>query len=467
MDGTPLEFAPTVRFVRRPHQSLVLDLATRRWLRMTSPGLAAVERRVGGAVNGHPAVESATNGSGPAPESDEPPAERVDEAVAFLLRHGFLRRAGEGPSAVDDGAAPSPASRTLQIHVTHRCNLACPTCYAADFLSSGPRDLTVEQIERVMELASANGFDRLTLTGGEPLLRRDLPEILAAGRPRFRWLALTTNGTALTPRRARELVGVLDHLNVSVDGPEAEIHDAIRGPGAFDRTLAGLRNLLEAGFPGDRVSLNPTVTLLNHERLDEVVDLAASFGADASFGFFMPTGRGLCNLERFNLSPADMLGLFERAVVRTKRRLGVPEDLSLEEDPELAFSRVSTDCSVDSILAIQADGSVFPCPNLNQPEHELGNVLELDDDELVDLMTGGEGKAPYRCRVVDRVPGCRRCEARHFCGGGCMANAYMVTGDLYGRDPYCGFYRSVWRRYGPLREDYLQTAAAGTEEAAP
>lgn len=448
MSDPPLEFAETVRFVRRPRQSLVLDLRTRRWVRMTTPGLAAVEAWLGDGIR------AGADGEGP--------GRLLAEAVAFLREHGFLRLARGGAAADAERPPETPAARTLHLHVTHRCNLHCPTCYASDFLLTGPDVLRFDDLRRVMESAADTGYTRLTLSGGEPLLRRDLAAILELGRRRFQWISLTTNGTALTPRRAAELVGRVDHLNVSVDGIDAKTHDAIRGAGAFDRVMTGLRTLLAAGFPAQRISLSPTVTSVNHRNLDRMVDLAAELGTDVAFGFFLPTGRGLCNRDRFTLDPREMVRLFERAAARRREHIRLGSPTHGKEDSEVAFTQVSTDCSIGSILTVQADGSVFPCPNLIQPEHRLGNVRELDDEKLSHLLAAQNGKEPYACRVVDRVPGCRSCDARYFCGGGCMANAFMVTGDIMGRDPYCAFYRQVWRLHGPLQDDY---AAARAEEA--
>ena len=460
MSPSTLEFAPTVHFVRRPGQSLIVELRSRRWVRISTRGLEAVEARLAGVAAGDGPPDASTNG--------RPDPRQVEAALDFLREHGFL--AGNGTAAATEAAAtaePAAADRTLHLHVTHHCNLECPTCYASDFLRHGPDVLTLADLDRVMRVAAETGFRRLTLSGGEPLLRRDLAELLDLGRARFHSVSLTTNGTALTARKARQLVGRVDHVNVSVEGVCAEVHDAVRGPGAFDRVMRGLRTLLDAGFPATSVSLTPTVTRLNHGELDRMVDLAAELDTDVAFGFFMPTGRGLCNRERLTVDPADMVALFERAAARRRQSRGLPAVSRPGEDPELAFPRVCTDCAVDTIVTVQADGSVFPCPNLIQPEHRLGNVLEVDDAELARLLDGGEGKEPYRRRVVDRVAGCRGCEARYFCGGGCMANAYMVTGDLYGRDPYCAFYQEMWRRHGPLQEEYATRQAAtqaGTQE---
>lgn len=433
-----LAFTPGTRVVEGRRESLVLDTVSRRWLRISTPGLEAVRLLMEGR---------------PSPDGPEPAA--VEKALEVFVEQGFVRRTGESwtpPPPLE------PGPRALHLHVTQHCNLACETCFVAEFLRRAPDRMSLADIERLFEVAVSAGFSRVTLTGGEPFLRRDLLEILRSARRRFSLVAVTTNGTALTERTARPLAGLVDRINVSIDGATAEVHDRIRGPGAFERTLRGLRTLAAAGFPMHRVSLNPTVTRLNHRDLERVLDVAASFGADAAFGFFMPTGRGLCNRDRLTLGCRAMADLCERAADRRKERFGAGP---WNEDPEMTFTRVRPDCAIDTVLAIQADGSVFPCPNLIQPEHRLGNVLETDDEGLAELLSPHfPGKQPFRERVVDRVPACRRCEARDFCGGGCMANAYMAAGELYGRDPYCGFYRLMWQRHGPLRGEY---AAAGPE----
>lgn len=433
-----LEFAASTHIVAGKRESLVVDTMSRRWVRISTPGLAAIRRR----LEGRPLDD------GPAPDA-------IDKTVHVLAEYGFLRPV-DGPWTAPQRPAPGP--RSLHLHVTQNCNLSCKTCFVADFLRTGPDQMALADIVRLFDAAVAAGIRHATITGGEPLLRRDLPGILAEARPRFRWLALTTNGTALTDRTAGPLAGLVDWINVSIDGATAEVHDAIRGPGAFEHTLRGLRTLAAAGFPMNRVSLNPTVTKLNHEGLEHVIDVAGSFGATVAFGFFMPTGRGLCNRDRLTLGSRAMADLCERAADLRKKKLGIGPG----EDREMTFPRVRMDCSIDTIVAVQADGSIFPCPNLNQPEHRLGNVLEADDAHLAELLAPGfEGKQVFCERVVDNVPGCRKCEARYFCGGGCMANAYMSTGDLNGRDPYCGFYRRMWRRHGPLQGEYAAAPGGG------
>jgi radical SAM protein with 4Fe4S-binding SPASM domain len=444
-DAPPLTFAPGTYQIAKPAQALLLNVPAGTWVRLPREGLDAVRAFV---ADVSPIRDAA------APSASDPSPEAVRQTVAYLREHGFVVERDNADPAPEDARAAQPVPRTLHLHVTARCNLSCITCYMDADQRTGRDPLDLSAICRILDVAADSGFNRLVVTGGEPLLRRDIGEILATARRRFGSVSLVSNGTVLTEPVARMLASSVDSLDISLDGATAELNDRIRGTGTFAKTIRGLETLRATGFPMDRVSINPTVTRLNHEHLEDVMDLASSFGADVSFGFFVPTGRGLCNSERLTVSCADMFALHQRAVVKRQTALGADDDGS-----RLAMTRVHTDCRLDRIIAIHADGAIHPCPNLTDPRHCLGWATELDDAALQRVLTSTEVKRAYLDRTVDRVPGCASCECRYFCAGGCMAHAESVAGNLYARDPYCAFYKTVWQHNGPLQDEYRSAAA--------
>ncbi|HEU4387677.1 MAG TPA: radical SAM protein, partial [Blastocatellia bacterium] len=272
-----MTFPDSVHIITRRDQTLVLNARTRKWVILSTAGFDAVRRYVTGSLAATTSISR----------------DVIKRTAEFLLREDFLvrDRAPQSSEAEAERNAPKrPATKSLQLHVTHKCNLSCTTCYVADFLLKGPDLLTVKDIASILEVASANGFQSLTITGGEPLMRTDIFKVLEIARPLFSLVTLNTNGIILTEPICGALKDLTDTINVSIDGASAEVHDRIRGAGAFDKTLKGLDTLRRSGYSMNRVNLAPTVTRLNHENLEAVLDIADSFGAAASFGFFTPTG---------------------------------------------------------------------------------------------------------------------------------------------------------------------------------
>lgn len=163
----------------------------------------------------------------------------------------------------------------LQVHPTRTCNLRCRHCYS----SSGPdvaESVPIAVLSHVVRDAAALGYDVLNVSGGEPFLYPELAALLRSAREAGMRTTVTTNGVALTQRRIGVIRGLVDLVVVSLDGDRAT-HDRIRDQeGCFDRALAGIRRLTEAGIP---VGVVTTLTQGNATQLDEVAVAAAGSGA--------------------------------------------------------------------------------------------------------------------------------------------------------------------------------------------
>lgn len=163
----------------------------------------------------------------------------------------------------------------VQVHPTRRCNLSCEHCYT----SSGPAErgeLSLALLGAALEDAVRLGYRQLAVSGGEPLLYRELAGLLARARALGMITTLTTNGTLLTPARWQPLAPLVDFVAVSLDGLEAE-HDRLRRRrGTFVRTLANLHALRAAGT---HFGLLFTLTQHNVDAVEPLVELALQHGA--------------------------------------------------------------------------------------------------------------------------------------------------------------------------------------------
>ena len=183
---------------------------------------------------------------------------------------------GAEPRAGDAGGAAGPAGfPILQIHPSLRCNLACRHCYSV----SGPQaslELDAAAVLAAIDDAAALGYRVVSVSGGEPLLYRDLPSVLERAKRLGLRTTVTTNGFFSGDERFRRLRGLVDVLAISLDGPPP-LHDEIRGrDGAFDRLVAGLDAVRAAEIPFGFIH---TLTRRSFPHLGWVADFALRQGA--------------------------------------------------------------------------------------------------------------------------------------------------------------------------------------------
>ena len=170
----------------------------------------------------------------------------------------------------------SPQAK-LWIYTNYHCNLSCPYCLAKSTPTAAPRLIPIEDIYRIINEAQSLGFDHLFFTGGEPFLREDIYQILAHSAEHLPTTVLT-NAMLLSGKRLKKLIEVQKtnlFLQVSLDGASAEQHDAYRGRGSWNKTMAGIKALLAAGF---QVSISTTETPANCDKIQEICSLHQALG---------------------------------------------------------------------------------------------------------------------------------------------------------------------------------------------
>ncbi|MDH4284443.1 MAG: radical SAM protein, partial [Gallionellaceae bacterium] len=183
----------------------------------------------------------------------------------------------------------------LAVNLTKRCNLACAHCYMdAETLKHGGHDeLTTAEVRNLLtEIAGRSTETMVVLTGGEPLMRPDLEELLQHGSGLGLSMVVGTNGVALTDRRVQSLkaAGAMG-AGISVDSLDPQKHDDFRGlPGAWEKTLNGIEACKRHGLP---FQIHFSVTESNADEVPGMIDFARAAGARVLNVFFLIcTGRG-------------------------------------------------------------------------------------------------------------------------------------------------------------------------------
>lgn len=185
--------------------------------------------------------------------------------------------------------------RSLRVSVTDRCNMRCQYCMPAIGLPCAPRSelLSFEEIALTVGVAASMGVDRIRITGGEPLLRRDLPDLIALikSNPQVADVAMTTNALLLD-RHAQALADAgLDRINISLDSLDPEKFSTITRNGILDRVWKGLEAAAKAGIKPIRIN-----TLLlagfNDDEVDHWIEFTKKYDIDVRFMELMPIGEG-------------------------------------------------------------------------------------------------------------------------------------------------------------------------------
>lgn len=340
----------------------------------------------------------------------------------------------------------------VQWHLTEKCNLRCSHCYQTGV---APEELSRREIGEVLaeiedmlkawERGSGLAFSpSINVTGGEPFLRPDLFEILAAIRGQGFVASLLTNGTLVDAQKAAALARLgISGVQVSLEGP-AEIHDAIRGPGSFAASCRGVSHLLDAGL---QVTLNATLSKINGHRFAEIIDVAAAWGVQRlGFSRLVPSGRGLGLVDQ--MIPGHALKeMYEAIFAHSASGLEI-----VTGDPLASQMRSQAgwnDCGMTAAggcaagvsgLTLLPDGTVTPCRRLALA---LGNVRK---DSLREIWAGSpvleqlRNRQSYnkRCGSCPRWAVCRGCRAIAYAGSLIRGNE-----DFLAEDPQCFFGEEV------------------------
>lgn len=318
----------------------------------------------------------------------------------------------------------------LEVRVTKACNLRCTHC-SVDAGEAEYDELRRSEIKDILTQAKEMGAVYVTFTGGEPLLRGDITKLIKFATSIGLKPNIDTNGILLTPEKAEALkrAGV-EVLQVSIDGRE-EVHDRIRGEGAFKAAIKGIENALTAGL---HVNINFTLSKANLEEVEHVVMIAQALGVQSlSLERFIPAGRGSMEMA---LSPQEFrqalsrffnLARFVQVKLTTTDplRVLVDERLARAYEKEMRY-RICGGCTAGiAALTVSYDGEVYPCPKL---EISLGNIRKKS---LEEIWESSELLWKLRSREFE----CSGCRYINLCGG-CRAASFAHK-NLFGKDPQC------------------------------
>jgi SynChlorMet cassette radical SAM/SPASM protein ScmE len=380
----------------------------------------------------------------------ESAASDVQAFAAELLAQGFVEPASDCTVTPVTHVELDDAPKQVDVSITGHCNAACTYCFYADEMAQRPDLPTNAWLAFFDELGSL-AVRSVCLSGGEVFTRPDLWALIdRAIENRMRY-SILSNGTLvdstivarLLERRTR-----LDSIQVSIDGSSAEIHDASRGRGSFEKALRGLRLLKQAGLP---VTSRVTINRHNAGDLERIAELLLDDVGLRSFGTNDAIEMGSCRQADSIRLPPELERVAMLSLARLDRRYpgrviamagplarwrmfhAMEKTRTAGGEPTPRMGRLTACGCVFDKIAVNHDGTITPC------------------NMLATMVMGGIGETPIRdiwrnhphLRALrerreipmDDVAECQGCEWTAFCNGSCPAVQFGLTGSLRRPDP--------------------------------
>jgi radical SAM protein with 4Fe4S-binding SPASM domain len=329
-------------------------------------------------------------------------------------------------------------------NITRKCNLKCAHCYINATNQESLNELSTNEAKNLINQICEISKPLLILSGGEPLLRQDIYELVRYGTSKGLKMGLGSNGSLIDDATAKKLKKAgIKTISISLDSNVPKQHDEFRGvKGSWEKAVGAIKALRENGV---LVQVNTTVTRENYDQIDDIMTLAEMLGVENFHLFFLvPTGRGV---KIADISPTKYESMIKAAFAKAaKHKLNVrpscaPQFMRIAKNMGLDMSRWIRGCIAGLYYCrVYPNGDITPCPYL---PIKLGNIRETPFKEI------WLNSEMFRTlRDFNALKGkCGVCEYNTVCGG-CRARAYGLSGDFI---DYCGDLNEP----GALKGDYL------------
>jgi pyrroloquinoline quinone biosynthesis protein E len=352
-------------------------------------------------------------------------------------------------------SAPRPYA--LLAEISYRCPLHCPYCSNPSQMQRNG-ELTTSEWHRVLREATQLGVLQVGFSGGEPLVRADLAELIRVAREANLYTNLITSGVGLDESRAGELREAgLDSVQLSFQSDNGDLADKIAGALAHQLKLAAASFVREAGIP---LSLNFVIHRRNIDRLPQMIGLAEALGAErielANVQFY-----GWAFLNRAVLLPTgEQVARAREVATAAKARLaGKIEIFYVLPDYYETRPKPCLNGWGQRYLTVNPTGDVLPCPTASSaiPDLRFENVRARPLDWI-----WRESESFNRFRGTEWMPEpCRSCPQRQIDFGGCRCQAALLTGNPANTDPVCSLSPNRMHVDAVLRDANLSGVGTG------
>ncbi len=323
--------------------------------------------------------------------------------------------------------------RWLLAELTYKCPLQCPYCSnPLDYVKHSD-EISTEDWKRVLSEARKMGAVQLGFSGGEPLTRQDLPELVKHARELGYYSNLITSGYGLTEEKIIQLKEAgLDHIQVSIQASTQDLNDHLAGTESFEHKKEVARLVKKHGYP---MVLCVVIHRENIHQMPEILAMAEELGADylelanTQYYGWAHANRDLLLPTREQFEQAEEIAQAFKEKVAGKMKIYYVVPDFYEDRPKACMNGWGT-----TFLTIAPDGVALPCHSARElPGLDCPNVNE---HSISDIWHESKAFNFFRGNEWMQEP-CKSCDEKDKDFGGCRCQAYILTGDMYKTDPVC------------------------------
>ena len=323
--------------------------------------------------------------------------------------------------------------RWLLAELTYACPLQCPYCANPIDYAKHDSEISTEDWKRVLTQARKMGAVQLGLSGGEPLVRKDLTELVKHARDLGYYTNLITSGYGLTEEKIIELKDAgLDHIQVSIQASSQELNDHIAGTTSFEHKKQVAHLVKKHGYP---MVLCVVIHRENIHQMADILAMAEALGADylelanTQYYGWAHANRDCLLPTKEQFEEAEKIAQAFKETVAGKMKIYYVVPDFYEDRPKACMNGWGT-----TFLTIAPDGVALPCHSARElPNLDCPNVK---DYSISDIWTDSKAFNFFRGDDWMQEP-CRSCDEKEKDKGGCRCQAYLLAGDMYATDPVC------------------------------
>ncbi|MBD3287397.1 radical SAM protein [candidate division KSB1 bacterium] len=366
----------------------------------------------------------------------------LDKEILFASDNG----AQQDSSVKAASAKEEEAIVDISLHLSNECNLVCWYCPNRKSAVSEVKEMSQVNFGKIVREISLINPTNIILTGGEPLLRDDIIDICRIAKESGHRVTIMTNLTRGDKSFFEDLLKYLDRLIISLDGPTADVNDAIRGAGSFDDVVSRIKMLKELGFETMGVCHTPDKS--NVDSSPQMIDFIYKYKLkELIINRVFPLNQNIDQSKM--LSDEEFAALYTKIGARFKQWITKQLDQSITRGVglELVLLKATgidaTDVFFDGAkgkscglgvtkLSVDVDGNLYPCRFLHRSEFNLGNILEEGFQNVYKVSL--EKYRPMRHETPEE---CADCYLEQLCDRGCRASSFYVKSDLSKKDTLC------------------------------